>query len=173
VTLTSDDRFVRLAYQDAPALQKLYERCQDYMVLVTGAGPAPDEAQHLLQALPPGIAIEQKLVLGLRAQSDELLGAVDVIKNFPREGTWYIGEFILSPKVRRSGLGRALFRAVEKRAVAAGASHIDLAAHDSNVDALGFWARMGFGEIGRKQYRVKDVESTFVLMQLVLPAQRA
>lgn len=173
MTLTSDRRFVRLEYRDAPALQQLYEQCQEYMVLVTGAGPAPDEAQHLLRALPPGITIEQKLVLGLRAQDDELLGAADIIQNFPREGTWYIGEFILSPTVRRSGLGRALFRAVEERAVAAGASHIDLAAHESNADALGFWARMGFGEIGRKQYRVKDAESTFVLMHLVLPARRA
>lgn len=153
-------------------MQQLYEQCQEYMVLVTGVGPAPDEAQRLLRALPPGISIEQKIVLGLRAEDDELLGAADVIQNFPRDGTWYIGEFILSPKVRRSGLGRALFRAVEERAMAAGASHIDLAAHEGNVDALAFWARMGFGEIGLKQYRVKDVESTFVLMHLVLPARR-
>jgi ribosomal protein S18 acetylase RimI-like enzyme len=117
--------------------------------------------------------VEKKVVLGLRAPDGGLLGAVDVIREFPHEHTWYIGELILAPHARGLGLGYALYLTVEEQARAAGAHQIDLAVHEANGAALAFWSSMGFHETGRSQYRIKTRESTFSDMRKQLRTAQA
>ena len=164
---------VPLTEEDESELQQLLEACPDYLVLLTGAGPDPDEAVQLLTALPPGVSRSQKLVLGVRRKDEGLLAVADVVRAYPHEDTWYIGELIVAPQVRTLGLGRTLYDVVRRRAEAAGAIHIELAVHEGNTDALGFWSRMGFHETGRKKHQLKNLESTFVLMRTTLQSRSA
>jgi hypothetical protein len=39
--------------QDAEALQRLFERCRDYALIVEGQDPSPTAALELFHSLPP------------------------------------------------------------------------------------------------------------------------
>jgi GNAT superfamily N-acetyltransferase len=56
-----------------------------------------------------------------------------------------------------TGLGGALFHAVEEEAKARGATRLILAVYTANTAAQGFYTRQGFTQIGRTTFMVGDV----------------
>lgn len=63
--------------------------------------------------------------------------------------TLYIENLEVKPEARGVGHGRALFLLVQRFAYNVGAKWIQI---DSELDAVGFWLRMGFKETGATFY---------------------
>jgi ribosomal protein S18 acetylase RimI-like enzyme len=67
-------------------------------------------------------------------------------------GSWYLNVISVYPEFRGRGLGAALLRKAENIARLAAATQISLIVQESNVGALRFYLRYGFGEWARRRY---------------------
>jgi GNAT superfamily N-acetyltransferase len=63
--------------------------------------------------------------------------------------TFYVENMEIKTQIRRKGHGRSLFLKIEQFAKNIGAEWIQI---DSEIEALGFWEKMGFHETGREFY---------------------
>ncbi len=147
------------------ALQGLLERCRDYFELVTGAAPDHSAAGHLLASLPPGKAPDDKLVIGLWRDSENLVGVLDAVRNYPKPGEWFVGLLLLDPAQRGQGLGRQVYQGFEAWAAGLGARRIGLGVVEQNEGAFRFWQRLGFAVVEmRSPTHIGQRESRIIVM---------
>lgn len=135
-----------LAAEDGPALQVLFERDPGHFEAIQGAPPGPAEAQSAFSNLPPGAGYEQKVLLGVFAGADELLGVVDLVADHPEPGRWACGALFLDPAIRRRGVASALADQLRTVLVAARAIEVRARAghHAGGLAATAFQASVGF-----------------------------
>jgi len=89
--------------EDAPALQKLFEASADYYELTMGLPPGPAEGQNLFMQLPEGKNYEDKHVISVLTDSGKFIGVLDLIRNHPEPGTWWLDSRILVMTRRLTG----------------------------------------------------------------------
>ncbi|MGH6963676.1 MAG: GNAT family N-acetyltransferase [Phenylobacterium sp.] len=143
-----DDAVFRpLGEAEGPALQRLLERCADFEVLMRGSPPAAEAAQELLEACPAGHPLQKKLVFGLE-RDGELIGALDLLRDYPETDDWYLGLLLFEPQSRSGGLGERVVAALRGWIADQGGRAIRLAVHDINEDGARFWVKMGFQPCG-------------------------
>jgi GNAT superfamily N-acetyltransferase len=160
----------RLDLTHRDALQRLHERCVEYIELISGAPPAADAAEQLLEERPPGTNEDDKLVLGVYS-AGQLVAAVDLIRNYPEAGTWWIGNLMVDPAWRGQGFGARLYRACEDWIGSQGASKIGLCVQEQNPSAYSFWSRMGYRQTQQVKQRIGSLESTVGIMYRELAAE--
>lgn len=95
----------QLTAEDLPILQVFLESDPDYARRVTGSAPAPDEAVDLVSSVPPGVAPDQKLVLGVFDDAG-LAAVVDVLRGWPQPSVVHIGLLQVHLDRKRQGVGR-------------------------------------------------------------------
>jgi ribosomal protein S18 acetylase RimI-like enzyme len=156
---------VRLDESRRGELQAFYERCCDYFELVTGQPPGPDEAGDLLRSVPRGKTHDDKFVIGLFDAPGHLVGVLDVIRDFPERGEWYLGLLLFEPTLRGHKLGDRVYHRLEEWVRAQGGTALHLIVEEVNPGALRFWQRMGFEVRGMGVRALKDgKESAFLRM---------
>jgi GNAT superfamily N-acetyltransferase len=129
---------------DIPALQRLYEACADFVLLVEGTPVSPTAAEETFRDGPPGRSLEDKFLYGLFDGQGEMAAVLEGTRRYPDEGTWWIGLLMLAPVVRGQGLGRRLVDSFAGYAAGQGAAALMLGVVEENLAALAFWQRMGF-----------------------------
>jgi GNAT superfamily N-acetyltransferase len=163
---------VRLSSRDVAEVQALHERCSDYFELIEGAPTRPNSAKEDMEALPPGKEAADKLLFGIRADDGRLAGALELVRDYPGPGRWYIGLLMLDPDVRGSRLGTRIYEAARGWILAQGGHEIALAVLEQNTRAERFWRRHGFMEIARVPFvAATGLASTAIVMtQHIAPA---
>jgi GNAT superfamily N-acetyltransferase len=159
--------YLDLTHRDA--LQQLHERCAEYIELISGAPPEAHAAEQLLKERPPGTNEDDKLVLGVYS-AGQLVAAVDLIRNYPDSGTWWVGNLMVEPSCRRNGLGARLYQACENWMATQGAGRIGLCVQEQNPGAYRFWTRMGYRRTKHTTQRINSLESTVAIMYRSLAA---
>ena len=96
-----------LGEQDSGEIDALLVRCADFVRLSEGQDPAPGDGLLLLQERPNEAPEVEKLVLGLY-DGPCLIGVIDLLKDDPAPGVWYLGLVLIEPPRRRAGIGAAL-----------------------------------------------------------------
>jgi RimJ/RimL family protein N-acetyltransferase len=134
-----------LTASDLHALQSLIERCGDLFQLTEDRDPDPDEARELWDAVPFGTPREAKHVLGVF--DPELVGVVEIVRDWPRPGTWNVGLLMFDPAVRRRGAGTVTMRVIDRWAGASGADRLRISVMPANIPALAFWRALGFADV--------------------------
>jgi len=155
---------VRLDERREHELQAFYEGCRDYFELVTGQPPSPSEAADLIAAVPRGKTRDDKFVIGLFDAPGHLVGVLDVIRDFPKAGEWYLGLLLFEPTLRGKKLGDRVYHRLEEWVRAQGGIAIHIIVEEVNPGALRFWQRMGFEVRGMGKRTLKGVESVFISM---------
>ncbi len=144
---TVDGREIELLSEiDCPGIESLYGECTDYWTLVTGRVANKADATNLLIDRPPMLAPSNKLVLGLR-DGHRLLAIVDTLRDYPRDGIWWLGLLLITPELRGGGRGRRLYAALESWSATQGASEFRLCVQAQNTRAHKFWQSLGFGAL--------------------------
>lgn len=163
----------RLSLADAPRLQSLYERCSDYHLAHEGTPTRPAAGVEELSSLPPGRSANDKFSFGLEQLGGELAGYIELFRNYPAKGDWWIGLLMLDPEVRRQGLGARIFQSARNWAVRHGARSIMLGVLADDGGALAFWMRQGFQEVSRRPYmsQANRAGHTVVVMRHPLPLE--
>jgi RimJ/RimL family protein N-acetyltransferase len=128
-----------LTLDDRAAVQALLDRCAEFFLLSTGG---PGSFDELWSALPAGRSAADKCLYAVCAP--ELAGVAEVIRDWPRAGTWIIGLLVLDPAARGRGIGAEAVAEIEARAAAEGAQRLRVAVVEANEGALRFWQRLGF-----------------------------
>jgi GNAT superfamily N-acetyltransferase len=131
-----------LGESDLGDLQALFERCEDYFLLHEARPPTETEGRDEWDEVPEATPRDHKHILGLFAP--ELTGVVEVVRDWPRAGTWNIGLLLLDPATRGRGAGTELVGVVDARALAGGAATLRISVDPANADGLRFWERHGF-----------------------------
>jgi GNAT superfamily N-acetyltransferase len=159
----------RLGPDDAARLQPLLERCADYYLLADGAHPRADEALHEITALPPNRVAEDKFAFGV-FEGEATVAYLDLLRDYPKAGEWWIGFLLIDPGQRGRGLGTSLYRAAAGYAKGEGATQILLGVLEQNPRAQRFWTAMGFIESGRARYvsPITGQESEVLVMRSAL-----
>ena len=75
---------------DLNSVQRLYERCADYVILMDGQEIPPTAAQEIFTGGPPGKLLEDKFIFGLEDSTGSLLGLLEGYHGYPDEDTWWI-----------------------------------------------------------------------------------
>jgi len=138
-----------LSPADSAAIQRLYERCLDYMLLVDGHPAGPHSGEEEFQNVPPGKSPGDKFMFGIFYQQNDLVGLLDAMRGYPDESTWWIGLLLFLPEVRSQGLGQMVVQGFAETVRASSGQAIMLGVVEENKRAYEFWNRMGF-ELVRK-----------------------
>lgn len=148
-------------------LQDLLERCEDFEVLVTGHPPDPHAAKDLLTEVPPDHPLRDKFVIGVWTEQG-LAAAIDLLRDFPQPHVWYLGLLLVAPEARGSGLGERILEALKTWVRGHGGRAIRLMVQDQNPDALRFWLRHGFVQIGTATQELMDRSNEVTRLELRL-----
>ncbi len=134
----------RLQPEDIEAVQALFEKCLDFMLLVDGRAAGPQAAREEFQSVPPGWSLADKFLFGIVDQQKDLVGYLDVMRGYPQEGAWWIGLLLLVPQVRSQGLGQKVTQGFTDYIRTNHGREIMLGVVENNQSAYKFWTRMGF-----------------------------
>ncbi len=158
-----------LQSEDVNALQVLLENSSDYAQLVTGLPPGSSAAYSLLTETPEGKTPDDKLVIGFYSAGQDLIGVLDIIRDYPVQHDWWKGLLLLDPAFRGQGLGQRVFRAFVQWANQHDAERICLGVVEANQRAYRFWEAMGFEEVERRPPKqFGDVEQVVIVMAYTL-----
>jgi len=136
-----------LTLDELKVVEELNERCSDYYLLHEGEPPSEKDALEIFNVLPPGKNYEDKFVLGIIKDENELVGIIDIVKNFPVEGEWMLGLLYIDPKERRKGLGKLVHETLAQWAIKLGAKSFRIGVLEENYKGKKFWSSLGYQKI--------------------------
>ena len=147
------------------ALQRLFEACADYAMIVEGEAVSPTAAQEIFQSVPAGRSLNDKFLYGLLNRKGEIVGILEGMRNYPDETTWWIGLLMLAPEIRGRGLGRKLIQGFFEYVRSEHGQAIMLGVVEDNHGAYRFWEHFGFELVNRTEPRPfgKKIQKVFVL----------
>jgi ribosomal protein S18 acetylase RimI-like enzyme len=150
LAVTTNHRRIRLAAPaDIPRLQRLLDRCSDHYELHEGRPTPHDAAEQEFHAVPEGWSPEASRILALENDGGELDAMLQLLEDYPEQGTWWIGTLVVAPELRGQGLGAMLLRHGCDAALAEGASAMQLVVSVANPRGQRFWEAAGFRDAGR------------------------
>lgn len=162
----ADYRVAYLQNGDLPALQDLLERCGDYIELTSGSPPSPAGAENILTDRPAGKDLEAKFVIGVSLAKGALIAVVDMVRDYPGEGDWWLGLLLVDPHSRSQGLGRSLYTACENWACAIGGSNMLLGVFEANPRAYRFCQSLGFEMLEKRPpAKFSERQQTVIVMK--------
>lgn len=146
-------RLRELRQTDAAAVQRLFEKCADYVQIVEGEEVSPAMAEEIFNSGPPGRSLKDKFLFGLFDQQEELVGLLEGMRNYPDAGTWWIGLLMFAPEARGQGIGRRLVDGFSGYVAKHGGAAIMLGVVEDNTPAYHFWKRIGFKQQSKTEPR--------------------
>jgi len=167
-----DYRLSKLETKDAETLQKLFEQCNDYSLIVEGKSMSPTAAVQTFQDVPPGRSTDDKFVYGLLDREGNIVGLLEGMRHYPEENIWWIGLLLLAPEMRGCGMGRKLLRSFEEYVRSESATAIMLGVVEENQAAYRFWQGQGFELVRQTEPRTfgRKVQTVYVMRKAVTAA---
>lgn len=128
----------QLSSDDADEIQSFIRLFDDFFLLCEGE---KGSVAGILNACPHSKNIDSdKFVSGLY-EGPALIGLVDIIRDYPNNGVWTIGHFLIHPEHQSHGLGRKF---ISNLAKALSPCKLRCIVQKQNIRALNFWKSSGF-----------------------------
>lgn len=102
-----------------------------------------------LSALPPGKSAADKHYLGF-FDGETLVAVLDLILDYPQEGTAYLGFFMTKKAVQGRGIGSALIGELLDELREEDFRRVRLAVDRGNPQSKAFWEKNGFALMGEE-----------------------
>lgn len=150
---------------DEEKLQKMLGKCDDFFQLIFSRNAKESEAKETLTELPKDKNYEDKFVIGIFDINLEIIGVIDIIRDYPEKNIWFLGLMIFCPEVRNNGLGKKVFDDTEEWALDLGADFIRLAVVEQNKKGYNFWKKLGFKDIKTKQDKLEGIDTNLIIME--------
>lgn len=136
-------------------------KCSDYYILSGGELPVEDDAKEIFTALPTNKDYKDKFVLGIFNNINELIGIIDIVRNFPIESTWIIGLMLIEPEERCNGLGSEIHKELVNWLRNLGAKVLRIGVIKENHKGIKFWTSLGYE-------KVNEIEMEFNLKKHIV-----
>ncbi|MGO9014298.1 MAG: GNAT family N-acetyltransferase [Dissulfurispiraceae bacterium] len=165
----SDYAVHRLYPDDAEILQKLLEQCAYYVWIVEGEDVSPNAAEEIFKSAPPGRSLTDKFVFGLVNCQGAITGVLEVTRNYPEENIWWMGLMLLTPAIRKQGIGRKFLESFSKYVQANDGLAIMGGIVEDNRLAYKFWLQAGFEVVRQTEPRQfgKKMQAVYVIRRAV------
>ena len=170
-SLIDSDYFVcRLRPDHTEPLQRLFEQCADFTLLVEGEEVNPNAAQEIFRSVPAGRSLCDKFLYGFLDRNGAIVGVLEGIQHYPDDSTWWIGLLLLAPEARGNGLGRKIIDAFSAYVKLNQGTAIMLGVVEENQAAYRFWQNLGFELVRQTEPRTFGRKTQKVyIMQRGLP----
>lgn len=167
ISIASGNTIIRsLSKEEESLLQDLCERCQDYFELAQDSPARSNEAAEIFTMLPPGKNYADKHVLGIfNHVGNNLIGVIDIVRDFPEQNIWIIGLMMLDPAYRKRGLGKEIYESLSQFCRENKANEIEIGVLQGNTKGLNFWQKLGFVEIKRKDHVHGNKQHIVIVMR--------
>lgn len=131
--------------QDMDAVLALMESNPEYFA-IEGNPPTKQSLAHDMIVLPSRCIPEQKSYVALW-KDGRPEAVLDLVENYPRERTLFVGFFMVARDLHRQGRGRTMMSALSKAADGAGMDRIRLGCLKGNEAGHAFWTAMGYVDL--------------------------
>ncbi len=136
--------FKDITSEDEEIVQDLCIQCNDYFLTSQGKPISGGEAKEIMKELPLNKDYIDKINIGVYNPSNEIVGFVDLIKDYPNIGNWIIGLLLISPIERRNGLGTIIHNEILNMIIKNNGEKISLGVLLENEGGLLFWKSIGY-----------------------------
>lgn len=133
-----------LDINDTDDIHSLFSNCNDYFVIEQGVPATAEDAKNLLEALPPKRTYDDKYVIGFYKEKTELVALVDIVRDFPEDGTWMLGLLLIDPSQRRTGLGNDIHEALTELVRGEDGVKIRVGVIENNHVGMKFWKAQSY-----------------------------
>lgn len=147
LTLKNDYTIKSLTKDSLKAIEIFNVECSDYYLLHEGVLPSKKEALEIFNDLPPGKNYEDKYSLGIFRYTNDLIGIIDIVRDFPVVGEWMVGLLLIKPEERNNGLGKMIHEALVQWAITLGAKSLRIGVIEDNFKGKKFWSDLGYIKI--------------------------
>lgn len=161
INLINGYKIKHLSLENNKIVEKLCDKCSDYYILHEGILPSKEEINKIFTTLPPNKNYEDKFVLGIYKFRDELVGIVDIVKDFPTVGEWMLGLMLIAPEERGNGLGKIVHEALIRWVINLGAKSFRIGVIEDNYMGTNFWLSLGYKKI--KEVNMSFTEKTHIV----------
>ena len=108
-----------------------------------------------MDALPPGKTLNDKYYIGF-FESDKLIAVMDLVMDYPKKNTAFIGLFMMDVNYQNKGIGSKIIREVLSCLKSENYENIRLGVDKGNPQSYSFWDKNGFGTVGENQYIIME-----------------
>ena len=102
-----------------------------------------------MSALPPGKEMKDKFYIGF-FEKEKLAAVMDLILDYPKEKTAFIGFFMMQQEYQGKGIGTGIIQECINCLEKNGYSKIRLAIDKGNPQSEAFWTKNGFTKTGEE-----------------------
>ena len=126
--------------------------------------PTKRNLTEVISEMPEGTKASQKHFMGFYDENEKLVAILDLITDYPRPGSAFIGWFIVDAEMQGQGVGSQLFADIRASLEAQGYTSLILGVVKENTPAIEFWEKQGFAFNGKEdpqeRYTVLQMERT-------------
>ena len=145
-----------------PQTLELFQSCDAFFNLINGE--VPMDAYDFFRDLPPGKTYDDKHLIGV-FDEERLIGAIDIVEDYPRDKEWIIGFVVVHPDYRRRGLGSKIFEVLGEIVKENRGTYLRVGVQIQNEAGLKFWYHCGFEEkFTSEPMLIGKLESRVVVM---------
>lgn len=109
-----------------------------------------------MYALPPNKQLNDKYYIGFYNE-DKLIAIMDIIVDYPKKDTCYIGLFMIDIEKQNSGIGSKIINELFDYLYNNGFQSVELGYVEQNIPAKKLWLKNGFEIIGSQQQELFNV----------------
>lgn len=139
-------RLKPLGAADEALVDRLFAGLTAYSLAVDGVPRVAGAAARFPTERPPAADVTAKHVFAVMHGPDPI-GLIDLIADYPRPGTGFLGLLAIAEPFQRRGFGREAFQLIEDVARRRGLTRLRIAVVDTNT-VHGFWQAVGFAPTG-------------------------
>ncbi len=158
----------KLNLRDESILENLCTCCTDYYRITEGKAPDINSASKIIEEIPQGKKYKDKYVIGIFDSHNQLIGVLDMIKDYPLKYEWIISLLMIDPSKRHIGIGKSIHKYIKTQLQKTNAAQIRICVTEDNKSAYKFWKSLGYTEELRKKYQLGNKYSVFIVMTLTL-----
>lgn len=144
-------------------IEVIYDLCKENELYYKHCPPfvTKESIREDLFKLPPNKTLDDKFFLGF-FDNEELLCVIDLIVNYPKENTAFLGFFMLEKKYQGKGIASGIFQELSTFLKSNHFNAIRLGYVKGNQQSEFFWKKNGFLPVGLE---VKQPEYTVVVLE--------
>ncbi len=146
----------------SPQVLELFQASSEYFELISGE--TPEDTDDYFKALPPDKDYDEKHCIGV-FDGDNLIAAIDIVENYPKDKEWIIGLLVIHPSYRGLGLGKKTEEILAAIVVENRGKFLRVGVQLQNEDGLNFWKKLGYEEkFTSEPMLIGKLESPIVVM---------
>lgn len=133
-----------ISIDEIKIVEDLCQKCSDYFIIQEGISLFKENAKEIFESIPPNKSYKDKHIFGIFKNEKQLVGIIDIVKDFPIDGEWMLGLMVIEPSERSNGLGKIMHEKLVLWAASLGAKSFRIGVIKDNCKGYKFWYSLGY-----------------------------